>query len=256
MKCRLCGAAVKRKNGHCTQCGAKIMRNPNEYRKNLFKLFMFFCVLILVVIVFIVSMLIFDKAHQDEALLPGLYTGITKQEMVQTLQKDYPAFYENAKQMRNPNASSDGDGSMIYVSYAEFSKVLGQSRPMAFVATLYAIGNQQYLDTYTVAIPYVSEADADGASASKAAVYDIQTKILPILTQKYGASEDAGGIVEYYKQFNFSESVSATDGRISDLPNYEDALQREFKGYDGKNFCLMVTYEGNSFSRLRKKLFG
>ncbi|MBR5372987.1 MAG: hypothetical protein IK130_12335 [Oscillospiraceae bacterium] len=255
MKCRLCGAAVKRKNGHCTQCGAKIMRNPNEYRKNLFKLFLFFCVMVLAVIVFIVSMLIFDKAHQDEALLPGLYTGMTKQEMIQTLQRDYPAF-SGGKQLRSTNDIQNSDGSMIYVSYSEYSKVLGQNRPMAFVATLFGMNNQQYLDTYSVVIPYVTDAESDGSSGNKSAVYDIQTKILPVLINKYGASEEAGGIVEYYRQFNFSESVTATDSKVSDLPEYEDALLKEFKGYEGTSFCVTITYAGNSFNRLRKTLFG
>ena len=254
MKCRLCGARVRRKEDHCTQCGAKIMRNPNASKKLMMRLFLFLLVLLLVLLLFAGCMMIYDKVHRSDALLPGLYTGMTKQEMLKTLKTDYPVFYSGGKQMRNPTGERGKENTLVDVAYTNYSNALGLNRPMCFEATFYTLSGQEFLDTYSITMPYIMNAEDGGTN--KTAIHDIQTKIVPVLTEQYGASEPAGGETEYLAHFNFVESVRATQTRLSKLPGYGDALLGEFSSYEDMSFCVRITYEGYSFTKLRKQLSG
>lgn len=252
MKCRLCGARVLRKNDHCTQCGAKIMRNPHAIRKLMFRLVLLFILLIIAGIIFIIGLHIFDRTHRSKALLQGLYTGMTKQEMIQVLKEDYPMFY-NGKQMKNANAPAGADD-MTYVAYAEYCNALDLKRPMCLEVHFFTAGKEQYVHSYTISTPYTFQSTDGGTD--KVVAHDIQTKVVPALESKYGTSEAAEGDVEYLKHFNVRESVTAKLGKVSKLLGFQDALLNEFKTYESTNICIGITYEGFSSASFRKWLFG
>ena len=241
MKCRLCGAKVQRKNGHCTQCGARIMRNPNQMRKRMFRVFLVTVVAVLLFGVFLILLQIYDKTHQGKALLPGLYTGMTKLEMIRTLKDDYPAFY-NGKQMNSENVP-DNAAPMTFVAYSEYSNTLGLNRAMELEVHFFVSGGEYYVHSYTLSIPYITEMSETGA-VDKVTVHDIQTKILPSLTSLYGESEHAEGAIDYITHFNIKESVCAEQCKVSDLLGYQDALLTTFKSYTGNSTCIRITYEG------------
>lgn len=252
MKCRLCGARVLRKNGHCTQCGAKIMRNPNALRKMMFRLFLLFILLIIAGIVFIISLHIFDRTHRGKALLQGLYTGMTKQEMIQVLKEDYPMFY-NGKQMKDSDVPAGADD-MTYVAYTEYSNALDLKRPMCLEVYFFTVGKEQYVHSYTLSTPFTFGTEEGGLD--KVVSHSLQTQIIPALENKYGSSEQAAGETEYVKQFNIKESVTAKQSKVSKLLGYQDALLNEFKAYESTSFCISITYEGYSSASFRKWLFG
>lgn len=252
MKCRLCGAKVKRKNGHCTRCGAKIMRNPNEIRKLMFKAFLALIGLILLFVAFIISLFIFDKTHQDDALLPGLYTGMTKLDMLIKLQADYPYFY-NGKQTKAENPP-EGTEPMVYTAYTEYGKALGLNRAMQLEAYFFESGGEIYLHSYTLSMPYITALSNDG-TVDKVTVHDIQTKVVPVLTELYGESENAEGTTEYLTHFNFGESVRAEYSKVSKLVGYQDALLSQFKSYESMSTCLRITYAGKSSKLFWHTLF-
>jgi len=178
---------------------------------------------------------IYDSVHQSNALLPGIYAGMTKAEFYTELKQRYSALY-GGKVIENPFVREGADR-LSYTAYAEYCNALSLNRPMELEVTFVSSGGTQYVDSYTLSFPYITET----ASEIKD---DIREKVIPVLEGKYGASLEDGG--EYKAEFGIRESVSVYISRADSLLDYNNYSATTFHAYGDNNYCCRITYQGSS----------
>lgn len=237
MKCKHCGAQMD-KSLICPKCG--LSYPPRKLALNKILMIAGGSIVVLSVLGFFIALKIYDKMHQDNALLPGIYAGMTKQELYAVLKNDYPALYDG-KVLENPKARKGADP-MSYVSYAEYCNVLGLRNAMELEVSFVTSGNTQYVDSYTLSLPYT--VGSTDATSGEIIQDDINTHLIPMLERKYGPSIDSD--VEYEQKFGIRESVRLTVSRTDQLLDFKNYSKTDFSIYGSQNYCTRIAYQGSS----------
>lgn len=240
MKCRYCGARifVAGKNVHCTHCGTVIERDPRKKRN----FFIGVGVLIALIIALIVMAFVLNElSRRNKALLPGIYSGMEKQAMLDALAESYPEFSDGVTRDA-PEADSSGTGK-CYVAYATYSKALGLNRPMVLEVFFVTRRGKPCVSSYRLSLPYTITTSETGST--KIVSHDVQTKIVPKLKEKYGDSEQT--LLEYDKHYRRKEHVWAELKLMEDLTafvDYGSAVFKEYGNFTSQNYCCSISYSG------------
>ena len=241
MKCKNCGFKVG-KNYVCPRCG---LSYPKYTAPIWIKIVLVLTGLAVIAVIGIfVALKVYDSSHQENALLPGIYAGMTKQELYSVLENKYPALY-GGKMTQNPKVR-DGADSLSYVAYTSYCNALSLNRAMELEVTFVTSGGTQFVDSYKLSLPYI--ADSDTPQLDSVVEQDLNDKLIPLLEQKYGVSEETD--VEYEKHFGYKESVRLTISRADQLLDFQSGVQKQFSAYDDSSFCARIAYQGSSSQTL------
>lgn len=241
MKCKNCGYKVG-KNYVCPRCG---LSYPKYTAPIWLKIVLVVSGLAVVAVIGVfIALKIYDSSHQSNALLPGIYAGMTKKDFNVTLKNQYPSL-AGGKYMENPKVREGAD-TISYVAYATYCNALSINGAAELEVTFVSSGGTEFVDSYKLSVPFI--ADANTPKLDSVVEENLNKKIIPMLEGKYGVSDETD--VEYEKHFGLKESVRLTISRADQLLGFKDAALTSFAGYNEDSFCARISYQGSSSQTL------